>query len=237
MTETSMPATHRAGRRDVAGALTRIWDLPTRVFHWALAAAVIGLLVTGLNGIMEWHFRLGYAVISLLLFRLGWGFIGGRWSRFAAFVYAPGSVVAYLRGRGHPDHLVGHTPLGALSVFGVLAILLVQVATGLVADDEIASSGPLTRFVPGKIVSAASAWHTAPGKWIVIVLVSLHVLAVLYYVFVKRQRLVRPMISGDKLLAQGAAQPSRDDMPSRLVALGLFVVCSIFAAWIASLRA
>ncbi len=80
---------------------------------------------------MEWHFRLGYAVLALLLFRLLWGFVGGRWSRFAAFVYGPRSVVAYLRGRAHPDHLIGHTPLGALSVFAVLAILAFQVATGL----------------------------------------------------------------------------------------------------------
>lgn len=114
---------------------TRVWDLPTRLFHWALAAAVIGLIATGLGGVMEWHFRLGYAVLALLLFRLVWGFVGGRWSRFTAFVYAPGSVLAYLRGRAHPDHLIGHTPLGALSVFAVLAILALQVATGLVADD------------------------------------------------------------------------------------------------------
>ena len=236
MTDTFEPTTRRAGLGAASASRTRVWDLPTRLFHWALALAVIGLIVTGLSGIMEWHFRLGYTVLSLLLFRLIWGFVGGRWSRFAAFVYAPGSIVAYLRGRAHPDHLIGHSPLGALSVFGVLAILVLQVASGLVADDEIASSGPLARFVSGTIVSAATGWHTAQGKWIVITLVSLHVLAVLYYVLVKRHRLVRPMISGDKLVADGAAAPSRDDMASRLMALVLFAVCAVFAAWIASLR-
>jgi cytochrome b len=216
----------------------RVWDLPTRLFHWALALVVIGLLVTGMNGIMEWHFQFGYAALSLLLFRVIWGFAGGRWSRFAAFLYAPGSLAAYLRGRPrHPDHLVGHTPLGALSVFALLAILIAQVATGLVADDEIAASGPLTRFAPGAVVSLASGWHIGPGKGIVIALVILHVLAVLYYARVKRQNLVSAMIHGDKQIAGGkAAAPSRDDARSRLLALALFAVCACFAAWIASLR-
>jgi cytochrome b len=214
----------------------RVWDLPTRLFHWALALTVIGLLTTGSLGIMEWHFRLGYAALSLLLFRVIWGFIGGRWSRFAAFVYAPGSLVAYLRGRPrHPDHLVGHTPLGALSVLALLVLLIAQVATGLVADDEISASGPLTRFVSGAVVSLASGWHVSFGKAIVIILVILHVLAVLFYVKVKRrQDLARSMIHGDK---QIAGTPSRDDAFSRMLALVVFAVCCGFAAWIASLRA
>ena len=137
----------------------RIWDLPTRVFHWTLSVAVIGLIATGLGGVMEWHFRLGYTVLALLLFRLLWGFVGGRWSRFASFFYGPGSVVAYLRGRAHPDHVIGHTPLGALSVFAVLTVLAVQVGTGLMADDEISAAGPLTRFVSGDVVSLATGWH------------------------------------------------------------------------------
>ncbi|MCR6480110.1 cytochrome b/b6 domain-containing protein [Variovorax sp. ZS18.2.2] len=235
MTDTSVAALHATAS---TAAPTRVWDLPTRLFHWALAIAVLGLIGTGLNGIMEWHFRLGYTVLALLLFRLLWGFVGGRWSRFAAFIYAPGSVVNYLRGRAHPDHLIGHTPLGALSVFGVLAILAFQVATGLMADDEISASGPLTRFVSGAVVSFATGWHKAQGKWTVITLVSLHVLAVLFYVLVRRHRLVRPMVSGDKLLssANGQVAGSRDDAASRGLALVLFALCAGVAYWVASLR-
>jgi cytochrome b len=230
-------STRPAELDDASAPRTRVWDLPTRVFHWALAAAVIGQLATGLGGAMEWHFRVGYAVLSLLLFRVIWGFIGGRWSRFAAFAYSPGSILNYLRVRAHPDHLIGHTPLGALSVFALLAILALQVATGLVADDEIMTSGPLTRFVSGATVSLATAWHTTFGKWIAIALVSLHVLAVLFYVAVKRDRLVRPMISGDKQVMGGSATPSRDDAASQLLALLVFAACAAFAAWIGSLRA
>ncbi|WP_431126886.1 cytochrome b/b6 domain-containing protein [Variovorax paradoxus] len=218
----------------------RIWDLPTRVFHWALSAAVVGLIATGLGGVMEWHFRLGYTVLALLLFRLFWGFVGGRWSRFASFFYGPGSVVAYLRGRAHPHHVIGHTPLGALSVFTVLAVLAVQVGTGLVADDEVSAAGPLTRFVSSGVVSLATGWHKSQGKTLVIALVSLHVLAVLFYVLVKRHRLVRPMVSGDKLItaagAAGQVAPSRDDAASRGLALVLFAVCAGVAYWVASLR-
>ena len=225
MTDTSVAALQATAS---TAARTRVWDLPTRLFHWALAVAVLGLIGTGLSGIMEWHFRLGYTVLALLLFRLLWGFVGGRWSRFAAFIYAPGSVIAYLRGRAHPDHLIGHTPLGALSVFAVLAILAFQVATGLMADDEISASGPLTRFVSSEVVSFATGWHKASGKWIVITLVSLHVLAVLFYVLVRRHRLVRPMVSGDKLVvgANGNVAQSRDDAASRGLALVLFALCA-----------
>ncbi|WP_395317694.1 cytochrome b/b6 domain-containing protein [Variovorax sp. UC74_104] len=235
MTDSSVAAFRAASG---PGASTRVWDLPTRLFHWALAVAVIGMIGTGLNAAMEWHFRLGYTVLALLLFRVLWGFVGGRWSRFGAFIYGPGSLTAYLRGRAHPDHLIGHTPLGALSVFAVLAILAVQVATGLMADDEISASGPLTRFVSGEVVSLATGWHKAQGKWTVIALVSLHVLAVLFYVLVKRHRLVRPMVTGDKLVSSESGQvaPSRDDAASRWLALVLFALCAGVAWWISSLR-
>lgn len=212
----------------------RVWDLPIRLFHWILALAVIGQLATGLSGAMEWHFRIGYLVLALLLFRLAWGFVGGHWSRFGAFLYSPGSLFAYLRGEAQPHHLVGHTPLGALSVFALLALLALQVASGLVADDEISASGPLTRYVSNATVSLASAWHVF-AKWIVLALVVLHVLAVLFYVTVRRQHLVGPMVSGDKLLTL-QAPASRDDAATRLVALLIFALCLGFAYWISTLR-
>ena len=213
----------------------RVWDLPTRIFHWALALAVVCQIVTGLSGLMEWHFRSGYLVLSLLLFRLVWGFVGGHWSRFASFLYSPPALIGYLSGRARPEQQVGHTPLGALSVFALLVILAAQVATGLVADDEISASGPLTRFVSGATVSLASAWHAVVGKWIVVALAALHVLAVAFYALVRHQRLVKPMFSGDKFLNHPAA-PSRDSAGSRLMALVIFGACAGFAYWISTLR-
>ena len=216
----------------------RVWDLPTRLFHWLLAAAVIGLVVTANVGgnWMNWHLRLGYAVLTLLLFRLVWGFVGGHWSRFGSFLYAPSSVVAYLRGRGRPEHRVGHTPLGALSVFALLLILLAQVTTGLMSDDEIASFGPLVRFVSGDTVALATGYHKNVGKFFVIGLVALHVVAVVFYKWIKKDNLVRPMVLGDKNIAAGLKVPQvRDSLASRALALMVLAVCGGAVAWLVQL--
>ncbi|MCZ8253391.1 MAG: cytochrome b/b6 domain-containing protein [Hylemonella sp.] len=203
----------------------RIWDLPTRLFHWLLALCVIGLVASAKLGLMDWHFRLGYAMLTLLVFRLLWGLVGGRWSRFSSFLYAPGSLWRYLRGRGEPTHAIGHSPTGALSVFALLILLLVQVASGLISDDEIASAGPLTHLVPGTWVSLATWYHRAIGQWALIALVLLHIAAILWYLWGRKQNLIQPMISGDKLLSQ-AAEPARDDFGSRLLAGVLLLLCA-----------
>ncbi len=205
----------------------RVWDLPTRVFHWTLAACVIALVVTGQIGgaAMDWHFRLGYVVLTLLLFRLAWGLVGGHWSRFSSFLYAPSTLLRYLRGQGGPELNTGHNPLGAGSVFALLLFLLAQVATGLISDDEIASSGPLTSLVPSAWVSQATWYHHSVGKLVLIVLVSLHMAAILFYFLRKHQNLVRPMLLGDKEIEQ-ALPSSRDDARTRLLAIVLLAVCA-----------
>lgn len=215
-----------------ATASVRVWDLPTRLFHWALALAVVGSVASAKIGgaAMVWHFRLGYLVFGLLVFRLLWGFIGGRWSRFASFLYSPGVTLRYLRGRATPqDRLdVGHSPLGALSVFAVLAVLAVQVATGLVGDDEIASVGPLNRYVANATGLAATAWHKTWGQWAILGLVALHVAAVALYAW-RGRNLVAPMLHGDKTLPAGT--PASDDaLAMRLRALVL-ALASAVAVW------
>ena len=217
---------------------TRIWDLPTRLFHWVLAACVVALIVTAKVGgnAMEWHLRLGHGVLALLLFRLVWGVVGGRWSRFTAFLFSPARLLRYLRGTPAPEGSIGHSPLGALSVFALLAVLMAQVGTGLLSDDEIAFSGPLTRFVSNAVVGQATAYHKEMGQYLVLGLVALHVLAILYYVLVRKQRLVRPMLDGDKLLATPAA-PSRDDVATRLLALVVLALSLALAWWVSGLAA
>ncbi|QNP58279.1 cytochrome b/b6 domain-containing protein [Paenacidovorax monticola] len=216
----------------------RIWDLPTRLFHWSLAASVIGLVVTAKMGgnAMVWHFRLGYAVMALLLFRIVWGLVGGRWSRFSAFFYSPARLLRYLRGHGHADDSVGHSPLGALSVFALLALLGAQVGTGLLSDDEIAFAGPLTRFVSGEVVGQATGYHKDVGQYLLLALVALHVVAILYYVFARRQKLVAPMVGGDKQLP-APSPASRDDTLSRLGAAVVLGLSSGVAWWVSGLGA
>jgi cytochrome b len=216
----------------------RVWDLPTRVFHWALAACIVALALTGYKGggAMDWHARIGYVVLTLLLFRLVWGLVGGHWSRFSSFLYSPASVLGYLRGRPHPEHLIGHNPLGAVSVFAMLAALLAQVATGLVGDDDIAFTGPLNRFVQSSKGLAATWYHKRVGQWILLALVLLHVGAVLYYLVRRKDNLIRPMIGGDKLLERPAAA-SRDTAGTRLLALAVLAVCGAGVRWLVSLGA
>lgn len=218
----------------------RVWDLPTRVFHWSLALLVITAIVSVKVGgnAMTWHFRAGYAVIALLGFRLVWGLIGGRWSRFTSFIYAPGTIRRYLRGEHRPgDHFeVGHNPLGSLSVLGLLGILALQVSTGLFSDDEIANSGPLVKFASGAASSLATKWHADFGAVIIYVLVGLHVAAIVYYRRRKQLDLVTPMIKGDKLLpAQVPA--SVDNLPRRLLAVALLVGFGLAVAWLVKLGA
>jgi cytochrome b len=209
----------------------RVWDLPTRVFHWLLVACVAALVATAYADRTEWHARLGYAVLALLLFRVLWGFVGGHWSRFTSFFYGPRAVLGYLNGRGHPDHLVGHNPLGAASVFAMLLVLLAQVGTGLLSDDEIAFTGPLNRLVSSGTGLAATWYHKQVGQWLVVALVVLHVAAIAWYALRKRQNLVRPMIAGDKEVA-APTRSSRDDAASRLVAAGLFAATAGAVAWL-----
>ncbi len=214
----------------------RVWDLPTRLFHWFLMFCVVGLVITGNIGgnAMVWHGRLGYAVLTLLLFRLAWGLVGGHWSRFSSFLYAPSSILAYLRGQGRPEHSVGHNPLGALSVFALLLVLLLQVSSGLFADDEIAFTGPLAGLVSGDWVSEATRYHKNVGKFILIALVVLHLAAIAFYKLVKKQSLVAPMVGGDKVVSS-PVPASQDNTRTRLLALVLLLLCAAAVYGIVSL--
>ena len=216
----------------------RIWDLPTRLFHWALATCVAALFVTGKIGgdAMGWHFRAGYAVASLLLFRLVWGVIGGRWSRFSAFVYRPRSIMAYLRGQSPPEHAIGHNPLGAASIFAMLFFLIAQVSSGMFSEDKGEAFGPLSLFVSRATVHWVTGYHKNVGQLVLMLLVLLHLAAVAAYYLVKKNNLVMPMIAGDKWLPD-RVPPSRDSAGSRLVAVTLLVACALLVRWIVGLGA
>ena len=216
----------------------RVWDLPTRVFHALLIVSMAGLILTGEVGgaALQWHFYFGYSVLSLVLFRVLWGFVGGHWSRFASFVPSPASLKAYVRGllSGHHSPSVGHNPMGALSVLAMLALLLIQVFTGFISDDEIASSGPWTPLVSGDWIELATEYHGDVGKVLLILLVVLHVASILFYKRVKQEDLVTPMIRGDKTLPEGTPQ-STDSALSRLFAFVLWLGCVYVVYWCVNL--
>jgi cytochrome b len=223
--------------RSTAQAI-RVWDLPTRTFHWLLAGLVVASIVSARvgGGAMTWHMRSGYAIFALLAFRLVWGFVGGHWSRFATFFYAPSTSLRYLRGASlpHEHHDVGHNPLGAWSVLALLGVLAAQVATGLVADDEISSNGPLLKYVSSATSRIATHWHKHFGQWIIIALAVLHVGAIVFYWRRRGQNLVAPMLHGDKPL--GADVPAAvDTAGTRVIALALAAACAIGVAAIVNL--
>lgn len=217
-----MPHTHSLYR-------IRVWDLPTRIFHILLALCITGLIVSGEMGgdALRWHFWLGYAVLVLVLFRLIWGFLGGHWSRFVNFMPSPKSLFAYVRTlrRHEAASHIGHNPLGALSVLGMLSLVLIQVLSGFMTDDEIANAGPWVALVPSEWVSLASEYHGEVGKVLLILLVTLHVATVIYYKRIKGDDLITPMLTGDKVLTETAPE-SRDTFTSRLFALSVLLGCS-----------
>ena len=208
---------------------TRIWDLPTRLFHLLLALCVLGLVITGDNGdfAMAVHFYLGYTVLTLVFFRIIWGVIGGHWSRFATFIPSPSALLSYLRNFKRPDAKpsIGHNPLGAISVFVFLIVLLLQGLTGLMSDDDVSISGPWTALVPNAWVEFATEYHTEIGFPLILVLIGVHIAAVLYHLHAKKQNLILPMINGDKL-ATPNTPASRDSLQTRLVALAVVSVCA-----------
>lgn len=203
----------------------RVWDLPTRLFHWSLLFCVVSLIITGNMGgnWMVWHFRLGYCVLSLLIFRILWGFWGGHWSRFTSFVPGPARILRYLNGEA--GHGIGHNPLGAISVLAMLLLLLLQVGSGLFADDEIAFMGPLSRFASGDWVTRLTWYHKEIGKSILLLLIATHLVAIAFYRFKKKEALVAAMLHGDKVLTQHSTAPSSDDSQRRRwLALAMFIL-------------
>jgi len=175
-------------------ARIKIWDLPTRLFHWLLVALIAGAFVSESLDQMEWHGRIGLAILGLLVFRIVWGFVGSTYARFCTFVKGPQSVKAYLKGEWHG---LGHNPLGAFSVLGILAIVGIQVMTGLFANDDSSFFGPLAALVSTDMSGNLTELHEAMEPLLIAIIIA-HVAAIAFYVRVKKDNLVKPMITGWK---------------------------------------
>ena len=185
----------------------RVWDLPLRLFHWLLALAVTGALVSGQIGgnLMVWHGRLGVLVAGLLGFRLAWGLVGSTHARFASFVRGPAAIRAYLQGTWHG---LGHNPLGALSVLGMLAALGLQTASGLFGNDDIAFQGPLYPLVSKDTSDWVTGLHRK-GFWLILLLITTHLAAIVFYLKMRGDNLIHPMITGRKSVTAAAADPEQ----------------------------
>ncbi|HXS28050.1 MAG TPA: cytochrome b/b6 domain-containing protein [Steroidobacteraceae bacterium] len=192
-------------RRDLAGAAVErrlVWDLPLRAFHWLFAASILASWGTAKLGFtwMQWHIRLGYWMMGLLVFRILWGLIGPRHARFTSFLKGPGAVLRYakgLAGRGESATTVGHNPLGGIMVIIMLLLVVFQVSTGLFATDDIAYTGPFNPTVSGSTASLLTSLHSFNFN-LIWAAIALHIGAITYYAFIKRQNLVPAMLHGWK---------------------------------------
>ncbi len=190
----------------------RVWDLPIRLFHWSLVASITFAYVSGQIGgnLIDWHGRAGFLIVGLIVFRIVWGLIGSPTARFASFVRGPGAIRAYLRGEWRG---IGHNPIGALSVLGLLALVAAQAATGLFTNDDIAYQGPLADLV-GK--DQSDRFHSLHA-WLqngLLALVVLHVGAIVFYLRVKKENLVKPMITGWKEVTPPATRTYTSPAPA-----------------------
>jgi cytochrome b len=210
-----------------------VWDLPVRVTHWALVFAVAGCWATHYAGIewFGWHRRFGYAVLVLVAFRIAWGLVGTRHARFASFVRGPRTLLAHLWGRGRAT--AGHNPLGGLSVIALLALLLLQAATGLFANDEIMNMGPFYGWIAPGLSNRITSLHRASSDWL-LALIGLHVAAVAFYVRYRRQPLVRAMVTGRKPASQ---VPAAEAIAGSRVLLALVIVAALAVLLALAVRA
>lgn len=191
---------------------------------------IAAAFVTIYSGAIEWHFRVGYAVLGLLLFRILWGFAGPRYARFSSFAPTPAAVLAHLRKPHAPQ--AGHSPVGALSVYAMLVVLLAQAMLGLFANDGSFSEGPWARFVTGATSDLVTRLHKW-NQWLIAGLVGLHVGAILYYWLGKRDNLIAPMVHGRR--PGLIAEPAYDGPRVRLGALVLLALSAGLVAFLVTL--
>ncbi len=202
-----------------APRVVRVWDAPVRLFHWLAAVLVAAAYVTWRLNWMVWHGMVGDALLALVLFRLVWGFLGSETARFSRFLTSPRTAVQHLRYAlaREPDRQIGHNPAGGWMVLLLLVLLLAETLTGLYVANDIADVGPLTEIVPAPAANAIEASHAI--LWdVLLAAIVLHVLAIAWYAAVKGQNLVRPMITGTKVLPARLAAP-RIASPGRAVLL------------------
>jgi len=179
--------------------LKAVWDVPTRLFHWALVLLVTFSWFSNEMGWIEYHMRSGMAILTLVLFRLMWGVIGSPTARFWNFLAGPGTTIRYLKGLRSGDEAkwFGHNPAGGWSIMALLGLLGLQGSLGLFANDDIFTRGPLFHLVSKRTSDMLTGYHGRVFN-VLVAVIALHVTAALFYRFIKRDDLITPMITGKK---------------------------------------
>ena len=196
-----------------ASVAIKVWDVPVRLFHWAIVLLFAVQLATGWIGgnVMSWHSYSGYGVLVLVLFRILWGFAGSTHARFASFIAGPVATLHFAKRLFSREAVpqVGHNPLGGWMVIALVASLALQAATGLFANDGLATEGPLAAFVSLDVSNSISTIHRGNLK-VLLALSALHILGVLFHLVVKRDNLIGAMFTGVKRVPEAAVHERRD---------------------------
>ncbi len=177
-----------------------VWDLPTRLFHWLIVILVFfSWYSVEVMEDLDKHFLSGYCALGLLLFRLTWGFLGTNYARFKNMLYSPAQILSYASGifKKESTKFTGHNPLGSLSVFALLGVMLLQAVSGLFSNDEDWYFGPLSDYVSTKTADRLTEFHHLNFN-VLLALIVLHILAVFFYLFFKKENLLKPMVTGKK---------------------------------------
>jgi cytochrome b len=183
-----------------------VWDLPTRWFHWLLAASFAGAWLTSESErYSDLHVMLGYTLLGLIAFRLVWGFAGSRHARFKDFAYSPAKVVQYLKSlvSGKPEHYLGHNPAGAVAIFLLLALGLATGITGWLTYNEIGGE-----------------WFEDVHEFFansMLIVVGVHIAGVIVSSFLHRENLARSMVTGYKQGEAAAAIRSKRGIAALLL--------------------
>jgi len=205
-----------------------IWDLPTRAFHWLVVLLVPAMWWTAEEEMMDLHILLGQTMFGLVLFRIFWGLIGSSTARFAGFVRGPRAILSYLRGDGKAR--IGHNPIGALSVVALLTLLSIQVGLGLFASDEDGLyQGPLSHHVSLEASETLAERHETMFD-VLLIFIGLHVAAILFYLVIKRDNLVGPMVSGSREAGEGEAPMAAAPLWRFLIAAGAALALTLAIA-------
>jgi cytochrome b len=164
-----------------------VWDFPTRIFHWLLAASFAGAFLTAESErYRDVHVALGYLMLALIGFRLVWGLVGTQYARFRSFSFGPSRVRSYLGSllRGSPEHYVGHNPAGSWVIYGLLLLGMLSGVTGYATYNDLGGEAfeELHEVFAGAMLA----------------LVTLHIAGVIVSSLLHRENLVRSMISGYK---------------------------------------
>lgn len=211
-------------QQDGTGAVP-VWDVPVRLFHWMLVLLIAFSWLAAEMDWMTWHMYSGYTILTLVLFRILWGVAGSTHARFSDFLHGPRALIGYVKTLPSRTaaKFAGHNPLGGLSVVLILLCVLVQAGTGLFANDDIITEGPLFRHVSKEL----SDWLTTIHKYnfnVLLALIGLHIAAVLYYLLWKSENLIKPMFTGYKHLPAGVAPAA---MRGVGLAAMLLAICAV----------